>query len=119
MNTAIITARANSKGILHKNLQTVGGISLLAHAILAAKQSRLFERIIVSTDGKELAQHALKYEAEVIIRPAELANDTARSIDAVCYTLQQAGICTGTTTLLQPTSPLRRGSSYSGSLSII
>lgn len=78
MNTAI-TARANSKGILHKNLQTAGGISLLAHAILAAKQSRLFERIIVSTDGKELAQHALKYEAEVIIRPAELANDN-RSI---------------------------------------
>ncbi|MDO4433337.1 MAG: NTP transferase domain-containing protein [Alysiella sp.] len=108
MNTAIITARANSKGIPRKNLQTVGGISLLAHTILAAQQSGVFQRIIVSTDGEELAQHALQYQAEVIIRPDELASDNARSIDAVCHALQQADIQTGTATLLQPTSPLRR-----------
>lgn len=107
MNTAIITARANSKGIPRKNLQTVGGISLLAHAIIAARQTRLFERIIVSTDGDELAEHAVQHQAEVIMRPAELASDTARSIDAVCHALSAANIATGTVTLLQPTSPLR------------
>lgn len=107
MNVAIITARANSKGILRKNLQTVGGISLLGHAIMAAEQSQMFERMIVSTDGEELAQHALDCGAEVLMRPAELASDTARSIDAVRHVLQTLKIAQGTVTLLQPTSPLR------------
>lgn len=107
MDIAIITARQNSKGILRKNLQTVGNRSLLAHAMVAAQESDVFQRIIVSTDGQEIADEARRYGVEVVMRPSELASDTAHSIDAVCHVLHTHRIYSGSTTLLQPTSPLR------------
>lgn len=109
MNVAIITARQNSKGIPRKNLQTIAGISLLGHAVIAAQEAQIFDKIIVSTDGAELAEQALHYQAEIVMRPALLASDTARSIDAVCHALNHQQITKGTVTLLQPTSPLRTG----------
>lgn len=107
MNIAIIPARANSKSILNKNLQKVGGISLLGHAIQAAQQAKLFDRIIVTTDGKEIKQEAMRFGAEVIDRPPELSTDTAKSIDSVLHVLTTLGVSLGVSVLLQPTSPLR------------
>lgn len=108
MNIAIILARQNSKGIPLKNLQTVGGVSLLGRAILSAQKSAIFDKIVVSTDGDLIADEAKKYDDVIIIRrPDDLANDTATSISGVIHALNELGVDSGVCCLLQPTSPLR------------
>lgn len=108
MNIAIILARQNSKGIPLKNLQKVGGISLLGRAILSAQESGIFDKIVVSTDGELIAEEVKKYDDVIIIkRPDDLATDTATSISGVIHALDELAIKNGTCCLLQPTSPLR------------
>lgn len=72
---AIIPARGGSKGIPKKNIRLLGGLPLLAWPINIAKEIPEIDRIIVSTDDKSIAKVALKYGAEVMLRPARLAND--------------------------------------------
>ncbi|BCS87546.1 cytidylyltransferase domain-containing protein [Pseudodesulfovibrio sediminis] len=72
-----IFARGGSKGVPGKNIKPLGGIPLIGHAINAGKESGLLDRIIVSTDDKDIARVASKLGAEVpFMRPPELAQDT-------------------------------------------
>jgi len=72
----IIPARGGSKRIPKKNIKFFHGKPLIAYSIETAKQSELFNRIIVSTDDEEIAKIAKKYGAEVpFMRPKELADD--------------------------------------------
>ncbi len=117
---AFIPARGNSKGIPGKNLIMLGGKPLIAHTIEAAGACSFFDTVLVSTDSVEIAQTAEKYGAEVpFLRPAELAADTSKTIDAVLYTLKrlaQEGREYDYLVLLQPTSPLRTAADIRGAL---
>lgn len=110
---AIIPARGGSKGIPHKNIALTGGKPLIAHTIEAAKNCPCIDKVLVSTDDKEIAQVSRAYGADVpFLRPVYLSSDTARSIDAVLHAIS---FCAGhdrpydIAVLLQPTSPLRTG----------
>lgn len=73
---ALIPARGGSKGIPKKNIRLLAGKPLIAWSIEAAKQSRFIDRVIVSTDSKEIAAHARQAGAQVpFLRPEELAQD--------------------------------------------
>ena len=112
---AVITARGGSQRLPGKNIRRFAGKPLIAHTIeaaLEAKAAGAIERLIVSTDSKEIAQVAQDWGAEVpFLRPADLATASAGSMD----TLRHAGawIARNDTRtyrwilLLQPTSPLR------------
>lgn len=89
MNAAIIPARGGSKRIPRKNIRPFAGKPMIAYSIEAAKESGLFERVIVSTDDPEIAEIALRYGAEVpFIRPANLADDFTGTDSVLLHVLE-------------------------------
>lgn len=84
---AVIPARGGSKGIPLKNLQTVGGVSLVARAVKAAEACQIVDRVYVSTDSDEIAFEAEKYGATTIKRPPEISGDEASSEDAIRHAI--------------------------------
>ncbi len=103
---AIIPARSGSKGLPNKNILMLLDKPLIAYTIEAAINSGLFSRVIVSTDSLEYKQISEQYGAEVIMRTAELASDTATSFMVIEDILQKT--CDfDYFVLLQPTSPFR------------
>lgn len=80
MNVAIIPARGGSKRIPKKNIKEFCGKPLIAYSIETALESKLFDRVIVSTDSEEIAEVAKKFGAEIpFIRPKELSDDFSSS----------------------------------------
>jgi hypothetical protein len=73
---AIIPARGGSKRIPRKNIKHIGGIPLLAHSIISAKKSELFDKIIVSTDDDEIEDIAYLWGAEIHRRDKVSDTDT-------------------------------------------
>ena len=65
MKIAIIPARAGSKRIPHKNIKNFKGIPIIAWSIKAAINSKLFNKVIVSTNDKFIAFKAKKFGAFV------------------------------------------------------
>ena len=108
---AIIPARQGSKQVPGKNIKPLAGKPLLAYSIEAARGSSGVDRIVVSTDGREIAQVSKEWSVEVIDRPSELASDlspTEPVLEHVVQTLgQREDYIPNYIMLLQPTSPLR------------
>lgn len=83
---AIIPARAGSKGIKDKNIIDLNGKPLIAYSIEAGLKSKYIDKVVVTTDGEEIAREAIKYGAEVpFLRPEYLSSDNAKTIDAVIH----------------------------------
>jgi len=102
----IIPARGGSKGIPKKNIKLLNGKPLIAYTIEAALASNL-DGVVVSTDCEEIANVSRKYGAEVMMRPAHLAEDktpTSPVLQDVVGRLVEEFDAVMT---LQPTSPLR------------
>ncbi len=107
--TAVIPARAGSKGIHNKNIIDFCGKPLIAWSIEQAVQSKYVEDVYVSTDGKEIAEISEKYGAEIIWRPADLASDTASSESALIHavSVMKKNSEINAVVFLQATSPIR------------
>jgi len=111
-NYALIPARGGSKGIPGKNIRLLSGHPIIAYSIMAAKLCTGIERVIVTTESRDIADIALTYGAEVpFLRPLELASDGSTAIDFVQHALetlrQSENIQPEILTLLLPTTPLR------------
>ena len=64
-NIAIIPARSGSKGLKNKNIKLMNGKPLISYSIAAAKESGMFDEIMVSTDSQKYADIAIQYGARV------------------------------------------------------
>jgi len=108
----LIPARAGSKRVEHKNIRLLGGHPLLAYTIAAARDSGIFDALIVSTDSEEYAEVAAYYGAEVpFLRPPEMAGDVSPDIEWVEHTLKKlegSGKTFDCFSILRPTSPFRQ-----------
>lgn len=89
MKIAVIPARGGSKRIPRKNIKMFGGKPVIAWSIDAALQSACFDRIIVSTDDKEIAEVAKEYGAEVpFMRPTELSDDYTATTSVIAHAIE-------------------------------
>jgi len=106
---AVIPARGGSKGVPAKNLLPVGGVPLVARAVRECREARLVTDVVVSTDDQAIAATARQAGAEVVLRPAAIAGDTATSEAAVLHALDAHETLHGTKVdvvlLVQATSP--------------
>ncbi len=86
---AIIPARGGSKRIPKKNIKDFFGKPLIAYSIEVALNSKLFDKVVVSTDDEEIAKIAKEYGAEVpFLRPKELSDDFTGTGDVVKHAIK-------------------------------
>jgi N-acylneuraminate cytidylyltransferase len=108
---AFIFARGGSKGLPGKNVRLLGGVPLLACGIRLAQSIDKIDRVFVSTDDSYIASVAREYGAEVIVRPAELATDTASEWmawrHAIVHVREELDLDFDVFLSLPATSPLR------------
>lgn len=108
----LIPARGGSKTIPRKNIALLNGKPLLAYTCEAALQSKFFDRVILSTDDKEITAVGKKFGVEVpFLRPPELARDESGMREVILHALnfleRSDQYVPDIVVLLQPTSPLR------------
>ncbi len=116
---AIIPARGGSKRIPQKNIRLFEGKPIIGYTIAAARESGLFQQVVVSTDDEEIAEIARKYGADVpFLRDPKLADDftpvSAATADALCK-LDPVGDRFEVVAQLMPNCPLRSSSDVNDS----
>jgi len=90
MKVAIIPARGGSKRIPRKNIKDFCGKPMIAYSIEAALDSKLFDRVVVSTDDQEIADIAKQYGAEIpFMRPPELSDDHTATIPVIAHAIEE------------------------------
>lgn len=109
---AVIPAKGFSRSLPNKNIKKLLGKPLIYYSIKAALESKLIDRVILSTDSQEMAKIARRYGAEApFLRPAILATDTAHTPPVIEHTLKflekKENYHADIAITLQPTSPLR------------
>lgn len=76
MYLAIIPARSGSKRIKDKNIKRFFSYPIIRYSIYQASRSRIFKKIIVSTDSNRIKKISIKYGASVpFLRNKNLSSD--------------------------------------------
>ena len=109
---AVIPARGGSKGVLRKNMRTVGGVSLVGRAAHLAASLPWIDHTVISTEDAEIRAEAVCHGASApFVRPPELAGDEVSSEDVWRHAWLAAedhyAMKFDISLLLEPTSPLR------------
>lgn len=106
----IIPARGGSKGVPRKNIKPLGAIPLIAYTIRVALAAGAVDTVAVSTEDREIAEVAAHYGAQVIPRPASLAEDHIKSEPVIAHGvtwLEEKNPPYDGVLLLSPTNPFR------------
>jgi len=120
----LILARGGSKRVPHKNIKSLAGKPLISYTIECAKHSNFINRIIVSTDDKEIAKVANKYGAETpFLRPDNISKDTSTELEAFKHALswlkENENYEPDMIVKLFPTSPFRKTESVDRAIELL
>ena len=120
---AIIPARGGSKRIPRKNILPFAGRPMISYAIEAALGCGAFDRVIVSTDDKEIAEAARSLGAELpFVRPAELADDLTPTVPVIRHAVEACdalGWEVGYACCIYPGVPFIRGEDIAAALALL
>lgn len=87
----VIPARSGSKGLPGKNIMNLCGKPLIAYTVDHALASKYIDRVITSTDDREIAKIAQECGSEVpFMRPIYLAGDETGMIDVLLHVVDWA-----------------------------
>lgn len=118
MRVAVIPARGGSRRIPRKNVRDFHGKPIIAYSIKTAKQSGLFDAVIVSTDDMAIAQIASTFGCMIFIREKRLAADEIGTQevmrDALGYINRVTEAC-----CIYPTAPLMTAQDLREGLAIL
>lgn len=90
MSICIIPARGGSKRIPRKNVKLFHGKPMISWSITAALESKVFDRVIVSTDDPEIVKAALSSGGEVpFVRPKELSDDMTPTVPVIQHAISE------------------------------
>ncbi|MBL4752373.1 MAG: acylneuraminate cytidylyltransferase family protein [Flavobacteriales bacterium] len=108
----IVSARAGSKRVPNKNIKPLHGKPLIGYTIEAALASTLLDRVIVSTDGAEIADVAASFGAAIpFMRPDALAQDDTPDKPVFRHALEwlknNDGYAADAVVILRPTTPFK------------
>jgi len=117
MRIAIIPARAKSKRIKNKNLQLFNGKPLIVHAVKSAIDSKLFDKVIVSTDSKKIQSLSKKSGAICsFLRPNNLSGDKIITAPVLLHAIEKLNLtqidyicCIYPTAILMKKDNLKKG----------
>jgi pseudaminic acid cytidylyltransferase len=87
---AVIPARGGSKRIPGKNVKEFLGRPVLTWPLKAVLDSNLFDRVIVSTDDSQIGDIANDFGAQVVKRPASLADDFSNTTEVLKSVIHEA-----------------------------
>ena len=90
-----------------KNILLLSGKPLIFWSINAGKKSKYIDKLVVTSEDKEILELSKKYDVQTIVRPKELATDGASSFSVVKHVVETIKKHFHYIVLLQPTSPLR------------
>ena len=123
MRLAVIPARGESKRIPRKNIKAFCGKPIIAWSIEAAEASACFDRIVVSTDDREIAETALEYGAEApFLRPAELCDDHTPTAPVIAHAIhwhRDQGLEPEYVCCIYATAPFVQAADLSAGLSLL
>lgn len=123
MILATICYKDGSKDVPDKNIKPLKRKPLIAYTIESAKQSRLINDLIVSTDSYQIAETARAFGAYVpFMRPAELATDTSSKWPVFIHVVEAYEALTGREVTylvdLDVTVPLKTGLDIDGAINL-
>lgn len=120
---AIIPARGGSKGLPRKNITMLLNKPLISWPIEAALNSKFVDKVIVSTEDKEISEIAENFGAEIpFIRPKSLASDNSSSYQVIDHALEffeKRNEKYDYLVFLEPTSPLTQSQDIDSAISIL
>ena len=93
MKILLIPARSKSQRIKFKNIKNFHGKPIIYYPITISLKSNLFDRIIVSTDSKNIASIAEKFGAEVpFVRPNCCSGHKATIFDVIRHSIRKLNL---------------------------
>lgn len=116
MITAVIPARAGSKGIPRKNMIEVCGKPLIGWTIEQALAARTVDEVLVTSDSREIGEYARSLGADWFSRSDMTATDTAPSEAALIEVMDCLKYEVDLFVFLQATSPIRQPNDIDGAV---
>ena len=118
----VVPARRGSKGVPRKNLRLLAGKPLVVYTLDAARESRLLDHVIVTTDDPDVAAVSRTLGVDVIDRPADLAGDDVPMWPVVNHALEhveRSAPPTDAVFTLQPTTPFRTADDIDAAIELL